>query len=427
MQYPQQGQQGQATQSSDLDFFLYFCIFGAFIYALATFIPPFIGLHLLELNIKADALLEKLNTLTGFNLSFSLINYESYIPYVNGEVSFNIFDIEKLNARIFSPIFTPLAILIFGYYLFKLIKVNSSERKSKKRLKLSDLIPLQADYFKFMTPVAKTSIPDEHSLLEGIWARAQKPYEYIEEVLGLSKGADFNVPKIEKVLIHQLGVKINSMADIKKSNIHTRIMLVIMALKIIGKKEESFKLTDDVAQFWDIDKNDNVSYTNFFRGNLYRKSVKNKFIKPLIEFFVIADGKKIESVLSKYMEDKEVINSIDNLIKKHAYINTLLSGALEQARERSGRFTTPEFLWLKPTDRVMFYALNQVGRRECWIESLAVYNHFECEKKHGERIEKAQIISAITKIKSLAEEYGSNLVTEDGKEEEAFIDLYENL
>lgn len=81
--------------------------------------------------------------------------------------------------------------------------------------------------------------------------------------------------------------------------------------------------------------------------------------------------------------DKRIIAEINNLLLKHCYINVLILAFLDKARNKSGKLVTSEFIWLKPSDRTLFYALNSLGRETSWVESIAVINHYEVEKNIG--------------------------------------------
>lgn len=68
------------------------------------------------------------------------------------------------------------------------------------------------------------------------------------------------------------------------------------------------------------------------------------------------------------------------LFAVHHWEYTYLFALLAQAK-RQGKCGHWEFLWLKPTDRILFYALNTVGRGTPHTESAAVFNQFAYERK----------------------------------------------
>lgn len=68
------------------------------------------------------------------------------------------------------------------------------------------------------------------------------------------------------------------------------------------------------------------------------------------------------------------------LAKMHPWEYTFLYALLEHA-QRSGKIGTWKFIWLKPTDRVLFYALNTVGRKTPHSESSIVFSQLQFERK----------------------------------------------
>ncbi|MDO5538311.1 MAG: hypothetical protein Q4F72_12390, partial [Desulfovibrionaceae bacterium] len=58
--------------------------------------------------------------------------------------------------------------------------------------------------------------------------------------------------------------------------------------------------------------------------------------------------------------------------------DTFLLALYERARTR-GVLATPEFLWLRPVDRQLYYLCNNVGRRTAWPEIAGVWAHYQAE------------------------------------------------
>lgn len=86
---------------------------------------------------------------------------------------------------------------------------------------------------------------------------------------------------------------------------------------------------------------------------------------------------------------KEVSDSFDKwrehplarrLAKIHHWENTFLWSLLEYAR-KSGKIGTWNFIWLKPTNRVLFYALNSAGRKTPHSEPSLAFSQFQYEER----------------------------------------------
>jgi len=68
------------------------------------------------------------------------------------------------------------------------------------------------------------------------------------------------------------------------------------------------------------------------------------------------------------------------IAKIHHWEHTYLFALLEHA-QRSGKIGTWNFIWLKPTDRIMFYVLNSVGRKTPHSEAALAFSQYQFEKQ----------------------------------------------
>ena len=83
-------------------------------------------------------------------------------------------------------------------------------------------------------------------------------------------------------------------------------------------------------------------------------------------------------VLKKYMNTELVTEAI----AKHAYLLTVMASLIEAARD-DGVVPCSEILWLKPTDRRLWYMLNCVGRQTPFAEVGGPFAHWKAEKSLG--------------------------------------------
>lgn len=90
------------------------------------------------------------------------------------------------------------------------------------------------------------------------------------------------------------------------------------------------------------------------------------------------DDKGIDHRLHKLMENDHV----KDVVSKHAYVNTVFMGLLDRVW-KNGVFTTREFLWLKPVDRTLYLALNQMGGDKPWTEAASCWSHYLAEQMYG--------------------------------------------
>ena len=73
---------------------------------------------------------------------------------------------------------------------------------------------------------------------------------------------------------------------------------------------------------------------------------------------------------------------VKEVTSKHAYVTTVFTELLERAR-LSGIVANASFLWLKPCDRLLWYTLNNVGRKAVYSEAAGVTAHWKVEKSVG--------------------------------------------
>jgi hypothetical protein len=83
----------------------------------------------------------------------------------------------------------------------------------------------------------------------------------------------------------------------------------------------------------------------------------------------------IQPLYDKYRTNKDV----KALFAVHHWEHTVLFALLEIAQRR-GRYTTAEVLWLRPTNRVMFFSLNSCGSKTPHAEAASTFNQFHYER-----------------------------------------------
>lgn len=91
-----------------------------------------------------------------------------------------------------------------------------------------------------------------------------------------------------------------------------------------------------------------------------------------------------------------ITHSIKRRLDPHsAYTLTWMVALLECAREKGGQLPSCEFLWLRPVDRGLWYALNQTGGRTPWMEGAGVWAHYEAEAALGTPLQVPEVESAV--------------------------------
>lgn len=98
-------------------------------------------------------------------------------------------------------------------------------------------------------------------------------------------------------------------------------------------------------------------------------------------------------LLGKHIQSMKVARAVG----AHAYLLPAMASMLEAARD-DGVIATAEFLWLKPTDRRMWYMLNSVGRQVAFTEVGGPFAHWRMEKRLRRPLKTPMVDEAITAL-----------------------------
>ncbi|TBW57439.1 hypothetical protein EZI54_07205 [Marinobacter halodurans] len=110
-------------------------------------------------------------------------------------------------------------------------------------------------------------------------------------------------------------------------------------------------------------------------GNSWKRLDRKKRQRPTL------DDTGVDKALKKY----GVHPKVKRVLGYHSFKNTVFVGLLNEAGNK-GVFTTNEFLWLKPVNRTLFFALNQFGGDRPFAEAAGVWSHYQEEVKAGHGI-----------------------------------------
>jgi len=98
-------------------------------------------------------------------------------------------------------------------------------------------------------------------------------------------------------------------------------------------------------------------------------------------------------LLGKHIQSMKVARAVG----AHAYLLPAMASMLEAARD-DGVIATPEFLWLKPVDRRLWYMLNSVGRQVAFTEVGGPFGHWKVEKRLRRPLKTPMVEEAITAL-----------------------------
>ncbi len=90
------------------------------------------------------------------------------------------------------------------------------------------------------------------------------------------------------------------------------------------------------------------------------------------------------------------------LRKKHGYWLPVWLTALYTEAQTKGSLPSFEFIWLRPHNRALWYAMNQVGRggenHAAWAEAMGVYAHYDAEQVAGYPLDTPTVQKALESV-----------------------------
>ncbi len=78
---------------------------------------------------------------------------------------------------------------------------------------------------------------------------------------------------------------------------------------------------------------------------------------------------------------------------------------LTRARKK-GVLAGSQFLWIRPLDRSLWYALNQCGGRAAWAEAFAPWVHYMAEEKAGRTLSEPHLTHAVASLRNALDAQG---------------------
>ena len=112
----------------------------------------------------------------------------------------------------------------------------------------------------------------------------------------------------------------------------------------------------------------------------------------------------LEKAESLIMKHRTVLK--DPLLLRHAAFELPWFMALLTRARQKGVLACSQFLWLRPLDRPLWYALNQCGGNTAWAEGLAAWAHYAAEEKAGTSLNKPHIAKAVHSLREALAEQG---------------------
>ncbi|MDF2939944.1 MAG: icmP [Gammaproteobacteria bacterium] len=204
----------------------------------------------------------------------------------------------------------------------------------------------------------------KENIEDGLWAMAQTPIEF-----GKKHHLLYRNPETQMVMVDRIRAKVLFCQQLGP---------LWPGLENLPPYQKA--LFAALAAFINYDRDE----AEKFLANVERSVTKTKLKKRDFDFSGAGP------LLKKYANSPDV----QGILKNHAYLHTVFIEMLATAR-RSGIVANSSYLWLKPVDRPLWYALNNLGRKAVFVEMASAHAHWLAEKKLGFALTEPMIDEAI--------------------------------
>jgi hypothetical protein len=96
----------------------------------------------------------------------------------------------------------------------------------------------------------------------------------------------------------------------------------------------------------------------------------------------------------------------DSLMERHTAFELPWFMALLTRARKKGVLASSQFLWLRPLDRSLWYALHHCGGRVAWAEGFAAWAHYAAEEKAGKALADPHVAPAVASLREALDAQG---------------------
>ncbi len=206
---------------------------------------------------------------------------------------------------------------------------------------------------------------------------------------GGNKDIRFNRKKATQLLSKQLGMAIppkKSLPDFLPD-----YMFVLVASFVafgLGDRDKCYEILDSVSLEFN------------------EKKALSRTASVPYHFADIGLSKPIINEANKVFKRLKESQNITRVLTAHMSFTNPLIVAFKRFAQQKGSLNTAQFIWLRPINRPLFYAINQEGGREAWLEASGVWNHMLVEDMLKKTVTQPQVDQAIGGIITHLQEDG---------------------
>lgn len=260
-------------------------------------------------------------------------------------------DLSALSQTLRPYMIVPLGGL-FGWYAYRVWKRNPSNSYRRVHTRQT-LCQSEVRQWPWIAPILNLDLVKE-SIDTGKWAMGKTPLVFARHYQLLDDGKTLNHKRAEKLFASQLGGLWDGPDKLRP---HVRALFACFIAQACRDKDGARDGLRTLAL------------------GMASKKVDYGFVDPL---------------LKKHYNDPRV----QEFLGKNAYTTTVMCAAVAKAR-LTGVLPPAYFVWLRPVDRSLWYALNGVGRRTPFCETAGIHAHRLAEEVAGHAIERPYVIEAV--------------------------------
>ena len=255
----------------------------------------------------------------------------------------------------------PVPTALFAWFAYRVWSKNPS-RNLRRVMSREQLVRSESRIWPWISPIVGKDLLT-YSIKKGPWAMCKTPIEFSKE-FHLLDGRELNKNRSEKLFSSQLGALWQGHNHLPR---HVKALLACFLAHANNDKKAAM---------------DGLSVLAI---SVSKNEPDYGFADALLK-------KHIESDIAK------------NIVTKHAYVVTVLMAALEASR-KNGVVPPNYFLWLRPRNRSLWYALNTAGRRTSFCEVSGIFAHYLAEKVAQHKIERPYTIEAVKALERAIREF----------------------
>ncbi|WP_027859726.1 secretion/conjugation apparatus DotM-related subunit [Marinobacterium jannaschii] len=342
-----------------------------------------------------------------FPLSYrdSIFNYDAYLNHITPDkVTFSVF-IAFASVTFKSIILFLAPILLFrGRYLIKHAAKLDFTRKFTKE-------SLLRDHFMHLYPRVK---PAARKVLEnedprfGPWATQHNPVAYCLNLNLFTTEVDSaHIQDLKLAPIESLSLKErHDMHDHYHG--HLRLNTTKLRDAISSQLGDKCAYTDDGMidhnQLPDLERALWILFLGCISQRDDARTLINELLDQIADTFIEGDDTSsgehqadldgIDALYDLIKSDLKVIKALNTARRTHAYWSTAFTSLYSTAKDNYKTIQSRDFIWLKPVNRTLYFAINQIGLERARTETCGIRTHYRAEIRHKRPLVKPHVRSA---------------------------------